>query len=186
MKFLQACGHDPIILDFGPADENASPPPPPPAAKPAKQPKPAKSGGSGGKKGGGGGGGGGGGKSKGGGGGKDTLLAIQATKEEGFDEWYPEVVEKSEMLSYGEISGCYILRPWGYAQWEHVQRWFDAQIKLLDVENCYFPLFVAKHQLEKEKDHVEGFAPEVAWVTKSGESDLAQPIAIRPTSETIM
>ncbi len=70
--------------------------------------------------------------------------------------------------------------------WEHIQRWFDDQIKLLGVENCYFPLFVSKAALEKEKDHVEGFAPEVAWVTRSGDSELAEPIAVRPTSETIM
>lgn len=172
MKFLHACGHEPIILDFGPAEESAALPTPPSAkaAKPAKGRGAASGGGGGGGKG-----------SK-----EQKGAGLKFTKEEQFDMWYPDVVEKSEMLSYGEISGCYILRPWGYAQWEHVQRWFDDQIKLLDVENCYFPLFVKKGQLEVEKDHVEGFSPEVAWVTKSGESDLAEPIAIRPTSETIM
>jgi prolyl-tRNA synthetase len=115
-----------------------------------------------------------------------TKLGLQYTRDEDFAMWYPDVVEKSEMLSYGDVSGCYILRPWGYAVWEHIQAWLDAQFKLLGVENCYFPLFVAKSALEKEKDHVEGFAPEVAWVTRSGDTDLAEPIAVRPTSETIM
>ncbi len=90
------------------------------------------------------------------------------------------------MISHYKISGCYILRPHSYQIWEQIQKWFDTEIKKLDVENAYFPLFVTKGALEKEKDHVEGFAPEVAWVTKSGGSDLAEPIAIRPTSETIM
>lgn len=117
---------------------------------------------------------------------KVTKLGLQYTRDEDFAMWYPDVVEKSEMLSYGDVSGCYILRPWGYAVWEHIQAWLDAQFKLLGVENCYFPLFVAKSALEKEKDHVEGFAPEVAWVTRSGDTDLAEPIAVRPTSETIM
>mmetsp|Transcript_11945 Transcript_11945/g.15403 ORF Transcript_11945/g.15403 Transcript_11945/m.15403 type:complete len:948 (+) Transcript_11945:59-2902(+) len=185
LAFLKHVKHDPIQLDFGPIDLNAKPTtqesavPAAAAAKKTeapkqnqpKQSKPAKQ-----EK-----------KQQGGGGGKkETKLALQYTKEGDFAAWYPEVVEKSEMLSYGDVSGCYILRPWGYSVWEHIQRWFDDEIKLLDVENCYFPLFVSKGALEKEKDHVEGFAPEVAWVTKSGETDLAEPIAVRPTSETIM
>ena len=89
---------------------------------------------------------------------------------------------------YGKISGCYILRPWSFGVWEQIQKALDSWIKEepLEVQNCYFPLFVTKGALEAEEDHVEGFAPEVAWVTKSGETDLAEPIAIRPTSETIM
>lgn len=92
----------------------------------------------------------------------------------------------SEMIDYYDISGCYILRPWSYSIWEQIQSFFDANIKALGVQNAYFPVFVSKSALEAEADHVEGFAPEVAWVTKSGGSDLAEPIAIRPTSETIM
>lgn len=92
----------------------------------------------------------------------------------------------SEMIDYYDISGCYILRPWAYSIWEQIQGFFDRHIKELGVQNAYFPLFVAKSALEAEKDHVEGFAPEVAWVTRSGDSELAEPIAIRPTSETIM
>ena len=90
------------------------------------------------------------------------------------------------MISYYNISGCYILRPWSYSIWESIQDWFNVQLKPLEVSNSYFPMFVSKSRLEKEKDHVEGFAPEVAWVTKSGDGELAEPIAIRPTSETIM
>ena len=90
------------------------------------------------------------------------------------------------MIDYSDISGCYILRPWSYFIWETIQTWFDAKIKELGVQNTYFPLFVSERALNTEKDHVEGFAPEVAWVTKSGTSDLSEPIVIRPTSETIM
>jgi len=116
----------------------------------------------------------------------ETLLALQWKKEENFPMWYSDVIVLSEMISYYDISGCYILRPWSYKMWELIQEWFNAEIRKLDVENSYFPLFVSQDRLEKEKDHVEGFAPEVAWVTKSGDGDLNKPIAVRPTSETIM
>jgi len=116
----------------------------------------------------------------------ETQLALKWNKEENFAMWYSDVITLSEMISYYDISGCYILRPWSYKIWELMQEWFNAEIKKLDVDNSYFPMFVSKDRLEKEKDHVEGFAPEVAWVTKSGDTDLAQPIAVRPTSETVM
>eukprot|EP00559_Dactyliosolen_fragilissimus_P001160 CAMPEP_0184864196 /NCGR_PEP_ID=MMETSP0580-20130426/14077_1 /TAXON_ID=1118495 /ORGANISM="Dactyliosolen fragilissimus" /LENGTH=1029 /DNA_ID=CAMNT_0027362881 /DNA_START=9 /DNA_END=3095 /DNA_ORIENTATION=+ len=116
----------------------------------------------------------------------DTLLALQWKKDENFPMWYSDVIVLSEMISYYDISGCYILRPWSYKIWEIIQNWFNGEIEKLGVENSYFPLFVSQDRLEKEKDHVEGFAPEVAWVTKSGDGDLAKPIAVRPTSETIM
>ncbi len=117
---------------------------------------------------------------------KDTLLGIDKLKGEDFSGWYQQVITFSEMIDYTDISGCYILRPWGFEVWELIQRWFDDRIKELGVSNTYFPLFVSQKALESEKDHVEGFAPEVAWVTKSGDSDLTEPIAVRPTSETIM
>ena len=116
----------------------------------------------------------------------ETLLALQWKKEENFAMWYSDVIVLSEMIAYYDISGCYILRPWSYKMWQLVQDWFNVEIDKLGVENSYFPVFVSQDRLEKEKDHVEGFAPEVAWVTKSGSDDLAKPIAIRPTSETIM
>jgi len=115
-----------------------------------------------------------------------TKLALQYKKADNFPMWYSNVIVLSEMISYYDISGCYILRPWSYKIWDLMQQWFNEKILNLGVENCYFPLFVSQDRLEKEKDHVEGFAPEVAWVTKSGDGDLAKQIAIRPTSETIM
>ena len=176
VAFLEAVQHAPKILDFG---GTSSAPPPPKAkavaAKPykkqEKQPKPQQQTKSRNKK-----------------GSKETLDRIVASKSGDFAAWYGEVITKSEMIEYGKISGCYILRPWSFGVWEQIQKALDGWIKEepLEVQNCYFPLFVTKGALEAEEDHVEGFAPEVAWVTKSGETDLAEPIAIRPTSETIM
>jgi prolyl-tRNA synthetase len=117
---------------------------------------------------------------------RETKLGLSVKKNEDFASWYTQVITLSEMIDYSDISGCYILRPWSYFIWEVIQNWFDGQIKELGVQNTYFPLFVSQKALETEKEHVAGFAPEVAWVTKSGSSDLAEPIAIRPTSETIM
>lgn len=117
---------------------------------------------------------------------KETLLGLSVKKEEDFSSWYTQTITLSEMIDYSDISGCYILRPWSYFIWEQIQKWFDDEIKKLGVQNTYFPLFVSERALNTEKEHVEGFAPEVAWVTKSGSSDLSEPIAIRPTSETIM
>ncbi|KAF0978183.1 hypothetical protein FDP41_002698 [Naegleria fowleri] len=111
---------------------------------------------------------------------------IDVKKQENFSEWYSQVITKSEFLDYYDVSGCYIFRPNCWFVWESVQKFFDAEIKKLGVQNVMFPLFVTKRALETEKDHVEGFSPEVAWVTKSGNSDLQEPIALRPTSETIM
>ncbi|KAG8842983.1 hypothetical protein FRC20_004111 [Serendipita sp. 405] len=113
-------------------------------------------------------------------------LAIGVDKEVDFSSWYTSVLVKSEMLDYYDVSGCYILKPWSYSIWQTIQTWFDAHIKELGVENSYFPMFVSSKVLEKEKDHIEGFAPEVAWVTRAGSSELEEPIAIRPTSETVM
>eukprot|EP00918_Siedleckia_nematoides_P037718 GHVU01081799.1.p1 GENE.GHVU01081799.1~~GHVU01081799.1.p1 ORF type:complete len:708 (+),score=189.62 GHVU01081799.1:223-2346(+) len=115
-----------------------------------------------------------------------ALIGITADKDANFPEWYSQAITKAEMIEYYDISGCYIFRPASYFIWEQIRDWFDAEIKKLGVKNAYFPLFVSKANLETEKAHVEGFSPEVAWVTKSGDSDLDQPIAIRPTSETIM
>uniref|UniRef100_A0A0E0FBT4 proline--tRNA ligase n=1 Tax=Oryza meridionalis TaxID=40149 RepID=A0A0E0FBT4_9ORYZ len=134
---------------------------------------------------------GGGGGGKGGGGKKkevkkETKLGMAYKKDDNFGEWYSEVVVNSEMIEYYDISGCYILRPWAMEIWELLKEFFDAEIKKLKLKPYYFPLFVTENVLQKEKDHIEGFAPEVAWVTKSGKSDLEAPIAIRPTSETVM
>ena len=115
-----------------------------------------------------------------------SSLGIQNKKEENFSDWYSECITKSEMIDYYDISGCYILRPWSYEIWEKIQSYLDALIKKIGVRNYNFPLFVSQKALFKEKEHVEGFSPEVAWVTKSGKGDIDPPIAIRPTSETIM
>lgn len=117
---------------------------------------------------------------------KQTRLGLEARKEDNLAEWYSQVITKGEMIEYYDVSGCYIFRPWSYSVWEAIKDWFDGEIKKLGVQNCYFPIFVSRGALEKEKDHIADFAPEVAWVTKSGESDLAEPIAVRPTSETVM
>ncbi|CAE7471321.1 proRS [Symbiodinium natans] len=90
------------------------------------------------------------------------------------------------MIEYYDVSGCYILRPWSFFIWQQIHRWLDGKIQELGVQNAYFPCFVSQEALRAEEEHVEGFAPEVAWVTKSGTSELTKPIAIRPTSETIM
>jgi prolyl-tRNA synthetase len=115
-----------------------------------------------------------------------NTLGIEVKKEDDFSMWYQQVITKAEMVEYYDISGCYILRPWSYSIWENIQRFFDDRIKTIGVENTYFPLFVTDKQLSKEESHIKGFKPEVAWVTKSGDTPLANPIAIRPTSETIM
>lgn len=96
---------------------------------------------------------------------KETMLGLSAKKEEDFANWYTQTITLSEMIDYSDISGCYILRPWSFFIWETIQRWFDEKIKELGVQNTYFPLFVSERALNTEKDHVEGFAPEVAWVT---------------------
>jgi len=117
---------------------------------------------------------------------KVTRLGLEMKKEDNLAEWYSQVITKAEMIEYYDVSGCYVLRPWSYGIWERIQRWFDAKIKEIGFENCYFPMFVSKTALETEKEHIEDFAPEVAWVTRSGQTELAEPIAIRPTSETVM
>lgn len=114
------------------------------------------------------------------------LVGVTVDKYLDFPGWYQQILTKGEMLEYYDVSGCYILRPASYAIWEAIQNFFDAKIKSIGVKNAYFPMFVSSRVLEKEKDHIEGFAPEVAWVTKAGSSDLEEPVAIRPTSETVM
>ncbi|MCH0628705.1 proline--tRNA ligase [Kocuria palustris] len=114
------------------------------------------------------------------------LIGITVDKLKDFSNWYSQVCVKGEMLDYYDVSGCYILRPNSYYVWETIQDWFNQHIRKMGVKNAYFPMFVSQKVLEKEKDHIEGFAPEVAWVTKAGSSELEEHIAIRPTSETVM
>lgn len=115
-----------------------------------------------------------------------ALIGITVDKNLDFSRWYQQILTKGEMLEYYDVSGCYILRPASYSIWEKIHVYFDERIKSIGVQNAYFPMFVSAKVLEKEKDHIEGFAPEVAWVTRAGKSELEEPIAIRPTSETAM
>uniref|UniRef100_A0A0K2UDB5 Bifunctional glutamate/proline--tRNA ligase n=1 Tax=Lepeophtheirus salmonis TaxID=72036 RepID=A0A0K2UDB5_LEPSM len=117
---------------------------------------------------------------------KQSRLGMEAKKEENLSDWYSQIIVKSEMLEYYDISGCYVLRPWSFAIWENLTSFFDREIKKHEVQNCYFPMFVSKASLQKEEEHIDDFSPEVAWVTKSGDTEMAEPIAIRPTSETVM
>ena len=116
----------------------------------------------------------------------ETLLAIQFKREENFGNWYTDVIKKGDLIDYYDISGCYILKPNAYFIWEKIQEFMDVQFKKEGTQNCYFPMFVSKKNLEREKAHIEGFSAEVAWITRGGKSELPEPVAIRPTSETIM
>lgn len=111
---------------------------------------------------------------------------ITAKKEENFSEWYTQVILKSEMMDYTSVSGCMVYRPLAYEIWQKVKREVDKRFKKIGIRNCYFPVFIPEHLLEKEAEHFKGFSPEVAWVTHAGDSELGERLAIRPTSETIM
>eukprot|EP01105_Mastigella_eilhardi_P008180 TRINITY_DN1_c0_g1_i1.p1 TRINITY_DN1_c0_g1~~TRINITY_DN1_c0_g1_i1.p1 ORF type:complete len:576 (-),score=184.29 TRINITY_DN1_c0_g1_i1:98-1582(-) len=111
---------------------------------------------------------------------------METKKADNLAEWYSQVITRSDMLDYYEISGCYILRPWAYNIWERIQTFFDGEIKKLGVMNAYFPIFVSRAALGKEEKELHGFEAEVAWVTRSGQTELHEPIAVRPTSETVM
>jgi len=113
-------------------------------------------------------------------------LGITEKKDGNTGEWYQQVILKSGLADYSPVSGCMILRPKAYHIWEQIQKFFDAEIRKLGVQNCYFPLLIPESLLGKESEHVEGFKPEVAWVTHGGDSQLPERLAIRPTSETIM
>ena len=117
---------------------------------------------------------------------KDKDLGITVKKSENFSEWYQQVLTKSLFMDYTEVSGCLALRPSAYAAWENLSRAVDAEFKKDGVENVYFPMLIPEKFLNKEKEHVEGFAPEVAWVTGAGNSEFEERLAVRPTSETIM
>lgn len=111
---------------------------------------------------------------------------ITVKKNNNFSEWYQQILTKGKLIEYYDVSGCYILLPNSYNIWENIMSYLDIQFKNKDVKNVYFPLFVTKNNLEKEANHISGFKAEVAWITKSGNSNLSEPIAIRPTSESII
>lgn len=107
-------------------------------------------------------------------------------KSENFSQWYTDVILKAELADYAPVRGCMVIRPYGYAIWEAIQRYMDAKIKEHGVDNAYFPIFIPEKFLNREKEHVEGFAPHMAVVTIAGGEELKEKLVVRPTSETIM
>lgn len=116
--------------------------------------------------------------------GKKFVEAITSMDED-FAKWYTDIVKKAELVDYSSVKGCMIIRPYGYAIWENIQKNLDERLKATGHENVYMPMFIPESLLNKEKDHVEGFAPEVAWVTHGGSEELAERLCVRPTSETL-
>ncbi|MEE0807978.1 MAG: proline--tRNA ligase [Acutalibacteraceae bacterium] len=115
----------------------------------------------------------------------EKLVKSITSMDEDFAKWYTDVCIKAELIDYASVKGCMIIRPYGYAIWENIQSIMDGMFKELGHENVYMPLFIPESLLQKEKDHVEGFAPEVAWVTHGGEEKLEERLCVRPTSETL-
>ncbi len=115
---------------------------------------------------------------------KKMVEAI-TSMEEDFAQWYTDVVKKAELIDYTSVKGCMVIKPAGYAIWELIQQQLDARFKETGVQNVYLPMFIPESLLQKEKDHVEGFAPEVAWVTHGGLQPLQERLCVRPTSETL-
>ena len=115
---------------------------------------------------------------------KKMVEAI-TSMEDDFAKWYTDVVKKAELSDYTSVKGCMVIRPYGYAIWENIQRILDGMFKATGHENVCMPMFIPESLLEKEKDHVEGFAPEVAWVTHGGNEKLEERLCVRPTSETL-
>ena len=113
------------------------------------------------------------------------LVESITSMETDFAQWYTDVVKKAELIDYTSVKGCMVIKPAGYAIWENIQNQLDAMFKETGVENVYLPLFIPESLLQKEKDHVEGFAPEVAWVTQGGSNELQERLCVRPTSETL-
>lgn len=115
---------------------------------------------------------------------KKMVEAI-TSRDEDFAQWYTDIVKKADLIDYSSVKGCMIIRPYGYAIWENMQKILDGMFKETGHENVYMPMFIPESLLNKEKDHVEGFAPEVAWVTHGGNEKLQERLCVRPTSETL-
>ncbi|MCI5892541.1 MAG: proline--tRNA ligase, partial [Clostridiales bacterium] len=117
---------------------------------------------------------------------KDKKLVEEITPmSEDFAQWYTDIIKKAELCSYSGVRGCMVIQPYGYAIWENIQRIMDKRFKETGVQNVSMPMFIPESLLQKEKDHVEGFAPEVAWVTHGGNEKLPERLCVRPTSETL-
>ncbi|MBQ8796064.1 MAG: proline--tRNA ligase [Clostridia bacterium] len=115
---------------------------------------------------------------------KKMVEAI-TSRDEDFAKWYTDIVKKAELVDYSGVKGCMVIRPYGYGIWENIQKDLDRRFKETGVENVYMPMFIPESLLQKEKDHVEGFAPECAWVTIGGSEKLTEKLCVRPTSETL-
>ena len=113
------------------------------------------------------------------------LVEQITSMDEDFAQWYTDIVKKADLIDYSSVKGCMIIRPYGYAIWENIQKILDARFKETGHENVYMPMFIPESLLNKEKEHVEGFAPEVAWVTMGGSERLTERLCVRPTSETL-
>jgi len=109
-----------------------------------------------------------------------------AKREEDYSRWYTDVVLQAELADYSPVKGCMVIRPYGYALWENIQGTLDRMIKETGAQNAYFPLLIPESYLQKEAEHVEGFAPECAVVTRAGGKELEEPLVLRPTSETVI
>ena len=117
---------------------------------------------------------------------KDKKLVTAITSmDEDFAQWYNDICKKAELIEYTSVKGCMVIRPYGYAIWENIQHILDSKFKETGHENVCMPMFIPESLLQKEKDHVEGFAPEVAWVTHGGSEKLEDRLCVRPTSETL-
>ena len=117
---------------------------------------------------------------------KEAMVTEITPQSIDFSRWYLDVVRRAELADYTEVKGCMAIRPYGYAIWELIQQALDRRFKATGHVNAYFPLFIPSSLLMKEKEHVEGFAPQVAWVTRGGDEELAEPLVVRPTSEAII
>ncbi|MBQ4363957.1 MAG: proline--tRNA ligase [Oscillospiraceae bacterium] len=116
---------------------------------------------------------------------KEKMVNSITSMEEDFAKWYTDICKKAELVEYTSVKGCLVIRPYGYAIWENMQKILDGMFKATGHENVCMPMFIPESLLEKEKDHVEGFAPEVAWVTHGGSEKLEERLCVRPTSETL-
>ena len=116
----------------------------------------------------------------------EPLVTEITPRSQDFSRWYTDVVRRAELADYSPVKGCMVIRPYGYAIWELIQQALDQRIKATGHVNAYFPLFIPESLLMKEADHVEGFAPQVAWVTRGGDEDLEERLIVRPTSEVII
>jgi prolyl-tRNA synthetase len=117
---------------------------------------------------------------------KERFVKKITLKSVDFSRWYVEIIQKAELADYAPVKGMMVIRPYGYAVWERIQRLVDDRIKKSGHSNAYFPLLIPESFLQKEAEHLEGFAPEVAWVTHGGKEELEERLAVRPTSEAII